>query len=60
MNDYDKEIDRAVDFLLEQEDHRTLRAILRNYDMLVKEQANSNINFELPYWCYCWCKGDKK
>lgn len=61
--EYEKEIDRMVDILLEQEDHHTLRTILRNYDMLVKEQANkegnTNINLELPYWCYCWCQGEK-
>lgn len=54
MSDYEKEINRMVEVLKDSPEN--LRKILINYDELVKEKCGQK-DLELPYWCYCFCKG---
>lgn len=37
-----------------------LKAVLIQYDSLVKQQAKECENMELPYWCYGWWGSGKE
>lgn len=57
--DYEKEINRVVDHILNSKDYRSLELILKNYDYLVKRGNPELESFELPYWCInCWFGGE--
>lgn len=57
MSDYEKEIEKMADFLMDNPD--TLRAILRNYDWIVKGKTAQR-DLPLPYWCYCCCGSNEE
>lgn len=52
MTDYEKEIDKMMDYL--RDNPEELKTILRNYDGIVKGKSGQR-NLPLPYWCYCCC-----
>lgn len=53
FHEYKDEIDKMTKLLIEENDHTTLKQVLRNYDKLVKEHSlEDDTSLKLPYWCY--------
>lgn len=58
---YEQALDQACDELSKPENRENFKAMLTQYDSLVKQVNGILEDAELPYWCYCWCgKGENK
>lgn len=53
IDSYTKEILRSAENIIEGEDYSQIFAILKNYDLLVKQHMNRSEEMDLPFWCYC-------
>lgn len=55
--EYERELEKACDMLSRPENRENFKAMLTQYDMLVKQANGTKEDMKLPYWCYGFCGG---
>lgn len=56
---YEKSLDEMCQEIVKPENREGLKAMLVQYDSLVK-QANNQVNLDKPFWCYGFCKNEEE
>lgn len=50
---YTREILRSAENIIEGKDYSQICAVLKNYDLLIKQYMSRSEEMDLPFWCYC-------